>query len=73
MNAKNGVKIVKRAERETAETKATAPVKQPEKQPNLTRAITRQVTTWVREFQERRAVEARQNLQILSAGAPVLN
>ncbi|HKS28050.1 MAG TPA: hypothetical protein VJS44_09530 [Pyrinomonadaceae bacterium] len=56
MNANYRIKVVKRAELDSAH-KSEAP-QTTETRPNATKTVTRKVTAWVKEFQQRRVQEA---------------
>ena len=56
MNAKNKIKIVKRAEPGNEQAAAAQP-KEVEAQPNATKRVARHVAAWVKEFQQRRVEE----------------
>lgn len=65
MNAKNRIKIVKRAELDQSHK---AEAQEPQKtaaQPNTAQAVTRKVTAWVKEFQQRRVQEAGRSFESL--------
>ena len=62
MNAKNGIKIVKRAERDAGGKSEAARVPDGESRLSATQKATRQVAAWVKEFQQRRVQEAGQKL-----------
>jgi hypothetical protein len=57
MNAKNRIKIVKRAEPGNESQADASNLPDAESLPNATRTVARQVTAWVREFQQRRVQE----------------
>ena len=63
MNAKNGIKIVKRSERDAVSKREAARVPDAASRLSATQKVSRQVATWVKEFQQRRVQEAGQNLQ----------
>lgn len=66
MNAKNRIKIVKRAERGSEGGKVEAAgVKSGESLPNAPQKVARQVATWVKEFQQRRVIESVQSFESL--------
>jgi hypothetical protein len=65
MSAKNGIKIVKRAEPGN-ESQARASNSGPaESQPNAARTVARHVSAWVKEFQQRRVQEQRRSFDSL--------
>jgi hypothetical protein len=64
MNAKNGIKIVKRSEL-ISESRREAARPVAESQPNVTRTVTRQVASWVKEFQQRRVQERGRSFESL--------
>jgi hypothetical protein len=57
MNAKNRIKIVKRAEPGNESQADASNLPDAESQPNVTQTVARHVTAWVREFQQRRVQE----------------
>jgi hypothetical protein len=64
MNAKNGIKIVKRSElMSESRTEAARPAV--ESQPNAKRTVARQVASWVKEFQQRRVQESARSFESL--------
>lgn len=69
MNAKNRIKVVKRAERESnsgnRRQSEAADLKPVENMQNATRSVARQVGAWVKEFHERRLVESGQSFTSL--------
>ena len=64
MNAKNRIKIVKRAEHGNEQAQA-AQAQPTEAQPNATKRVARQVATWVKEFQQRRVEERARSFESL--------
>ena len=65
MNAKNRIKIVKRAELD-GESKAQSPESHDAaSQPNAARTVARHVAAWVKEFQQRRVEERRRSFESL--------
>ena len=62
MNAKNGIKIVKRAERDAGGKSEAARVPYGASRLSATQKVSRQVAAWVKEFQQRRVQEAGQKL-----------
>ncbi|MBD0372264.1 MAG: hypothetical protein ICV60_15585 [Pyrinomonadaceae bacterium] len=63
MNAKNGIKIVKRAEHGVEQKPEAA--QKAEGKPDTARVVTRKVTAWVREFQQRRVRETGRSFESL--------
>lgn len=57
MNAKNRIKIVKRAEPGNESQAHASNVPDAKSQPNATRTVAHHVAAWVREFQQRRVQE----------------
>jgi hypothetical protein len=57
MNAKNRIKIVKRAELGNESRTEASKLPDAESQPNITRTVSQHVTAWVKEFQQRRVQE----------------
>ena len=64
MNAKNGIKIVKRSEL-MSESRAEAPKANGESQPTPARTVAMHVASWVKEFQQRRVQERGRSFESL--------
>jgi hypothetical protein len=58
MNAKNRIKIVKRADLDQAHKSEAAQAQEQKAQPNAAQTAARKVSAWVKEFQQRRVQEA---------------
>jgi positive regulator of sigma E activity len=67
MNAKNGIKIVKREERsgKSAGEAKSGGAQNNASQPSPTQRAARQVATWVKEFQQRRVEKGLQSFDSL--------
>ena len=65
MNAKNRIKIVKRAESGNESQPEASKLPDAESQPNTARTVARHVTAWVKEFQQRRVKERGRSFESL--------
>ncbi|HEY0320969.1 MAG TPA: hypothetical protein VGC66_08465 [Pyrinomonadaceae bacterium] len=65
MNAKNKIKIVKRAEPGNESPVDASNSGHAESQPNAARTVAQHVTSWVKEFQQRRIQERGRSFESL--------
>jgi hypothetical protein len=65
MNAKNKIKIVKRAEHGNEKASQASKLPDAASQPKAARTVAQHVTAWVKEFQQRRVQERGRSFESL--------